>query len=51
MKYRPVAHFGLRTKNHEGFKVWAGSFIAWVSFSLIGVLIASTAAAVVAYLN
>jgi hypothetical protein len=51
MQYRPVEHVGLHTKNREGFKTWASSFIAWVSFSLIGVLIASMAAAVVAYLN
>ena len=51
MQYGPDEHVGLHTKNREAFKAWAGSFIAWFSFTLIGVLIASMAAAVVAYLN
>jgi hypothetical protein len=51
MQYKLDGRVGRRTKNREGFKARAGSFIAWVSFSLIGLLIASMAAAVVAYLN
>jgi hypothetical protein len=51
VQYRSGEHVEPGTKKREGFKAWAASFIAWVSFSLIGVLIASMAAAVVAYLN
>jgi hypothetical protein len=57
MQYRldgawgPAPGEGRRTKDRQGFKAWAGPFITWLSFSLMGVLIARMTAHVVAYLN
>jgi hypothetical protein len=51
MQYRPGGHVDPSTKNREGFKACASSFIAWAIFTLIGVLVAGMAATVIAFVN
>jgi hypothetical protein len=51
MQYVLGKRAGRRTKGRpEGLKARVVSFIAWVSFSLLGVLIACMAVSVIAYL-